>query len=180
LFSEGKTPVEVVIALDLPAQFVEAKYQEYWECKRMFELVQIYEEGKYDLHELLRLHRIIKRLGMEEHDIRNILELAKHNQLQYLQGKVHYLENQNFVLEFEKTKATNHILKLKKTIDWFEGRFNTYVAWVQQKGQVGYMDQEPRMLQGPINNALDVSYESLLGVRIGRSTWCWRIVSVFG
>jgi len=53
----------------------------------MFELVQIYEEAKYDLHELLRLHRIIKRLGMEEHDIRYIFELAKHNQLQYLQGK---------------------------------------------------------------------------------------------
>jgi mRNA-degrading endonuclease YafQ of YafQ-DinJ toxin-antitoxin module len=72
MFSEGKSPVEVVIALDLQAHYVEAKYKEYWECKRMFELVEIYE-AKYDLHELLRLHRIIKRLGMEEQDIVKVL-----------------------------------------------------------------------------------------------------------
>ena len=44
------------------------------------------------------------------------------------------------------------------------------MAWTEQKGQVGYMNQESRMLQGPINynaanlypqpnaNSLDVSY----------------------
>ena len=95
---------------------------EYWECNRMFELVQIYEEAKYNLHELLRLHRIIKRLEMEEHDIHNIFELAKYNQLQYLQGKVHCLENEIRMLEDQKTKATKHILKLNKTVDWFEGK----------------------------------------------------------
>jgi hypothetical protein len=172
LFSEGKSPVEVVIALDLPAQFVEAKYQEYWECKRMFELVQIYYEAKYDLHDLLRLHKIFKHLGMGEPDIHKVLELAKHNQLRYLQGKVEYLENEIRMLQDQKAKATNHILKLNKTTDEFEGRFNMFVSWVQQKGQVGYMNQEPRMLQGPTKynaanlypqpntnwHSLDVSY----------------------
>ena len=133
MFSEGKTPVEVVIALDLPAQFIETKYNEYWECKRMFELVEVYEEAKYDLHELLRLYRIIKRLGMQEQDIRNIFELAKHNQLQYLQGKVQSLENEIRMLEDQKTKATNHLLVLNRRIDEFEGRFNMFVPWVQQK-----------------------------------------------
>ena len=117
----------------------------------MFELVQIYEEGKYDLHDLLRLHKIIKRLGMEEQDIIKVLELAKHNQLERLQGKVQYLENEIRMLEGQKTKATNHILVLNRKIDEFEGRLNTHVPWVQQKGQVGYMNQEPRMLQGPVN-----------------------------
>jgi hypothetical protein len=151
MFSEGKTPVEVVIALDLPPQFVETLYRKYWECKRMFELADIYEEAKYDLHELLWLHRIIKRLGMEEQDIIKVLELAKHNQLQYLQWKVQHLENQVFMLELKKTKATNDVLKLSKTIDEFEERFNMYVPWLQQKGQVGYMNQESRMLEGPVN-----------------------------
>jgi hypothetical protein len=36
----------------------------------MFELAQIYQEAKYDPHDLLRLHRIFKQLGVEEHDIR--------------------------------------------------------------------------------------------------------------
>jgi hypothetical protein len=35
LFSEGKTPVEVVVALDLPADQVQAIYREFWELKGM-------------------------------------------------------------------------------------------------------------------------------------------------
>jgi FAD/FMN-containing dehydrogenase len=59
LFLEGKTPVEVVIALDLPADQVRAIYREFWELKEMHRLAQIYEEAKYDLHSLLRLHKIV-------------------------------------------------------------------------------------------------------------------------
>jgi hypothetical protein len=36
---------------------------------------------------------------MEEHDIRNVFELVKHNELQNLQWKVEYLRNEKFVLE---------------------------------------------------------------------------------
>lgn len=45
----------------------------------MYKLAQIYEEAKYDLYSLLRLNKIVKDLGMEEHDIHNVLELAKLN-----------------------------------------------------------------------------------------------------
>ncbi len=73
LFSELKTPVEVAIALDLPAAQVQAIYQEYWELDGMGRLAQIYEEAKYDLHDLLALHRTVKGLGMEKHDIKPLL-----------------------------------------------------------------------------------------------------------
>ena len=137
---------------DFPAHYVQAKYQEYWECKRMFKLVQIYEEAKYDLHDLLRLHNIFKELGVGEHDIRNVFELVKEHQLEHLQGKVEYLKNEMFVLELEKMKATNHILVLNKRIDGFQGTLNIYDSpWVQKTGEMTYMNQEPRMLQGPIN-----------------------------
>ncbi|MFY9795972.1 MAG: hypothetical protein WAJ93_09805, partial [Candidatus Nitrosopolaris sp.] len=90
LFSEGKNTVDVVIALDLPADQVRATYRQYWDLKHMYELGQIYDEAEYDLHKLLRLHKIVKDLGMEEHDVINVLELAKNNQLEYLQWKVEY------------------------------------------------------------------------------------------
>jgi len=35
----------------------------------MYKLVQIYEETKYDLHTYLRLHKIVKDLGMGEQEI---------------------------------------------------------------------------------------------------------------
>ena len=47
--------------------------------------------AKYDLHDLLRLHRIVKAPGMERHDIISAFELIKHNQLQALQWKEGYL-----------------------------------------------------------------------------------------
>ena len=120
LFSEGKTTVDVVIALDLPADEVRAIYREYWELKQMYELGQIYDEAEYDLHKLLRLHKIVKHLGMEEHDINNVLELAKDNELQYLQSKVEYLRNDVDVLEVQKARATNDILKLNRVMDEFQ------------------------------------------------------------
>jgi hypothetical protein len=42
----------------------------------MYKLAQIYEEAKYDLLSLVRLHKIVKDLGMEEHEIINVLRLA--------------------------------------------------------------------------------------------------------
>ena len=120
LFSEGKTTVDVVIALDLPADQVRAIYRQYWDLKHMYELCQIYDEAEYDLHKLLRLHKIVKGLGMEEQEIRNVLELAKNNQLEYLQWKVEYLRNDIDMLEVQKTKATNDILKLNRIIDEFQ------------------------------------------------------------
>src|SRR5215469_15890545 len=79
LFSEGKSPVEVAIALDQPGDRVRAMYREYWELTGRFELAQIYDQARSDLGGLLRLHRIIKRLGMNEHDIMKVFELAKYN-----------------------------------------------------------------------------------------------------
>ncbi|MGC1930735.1 MAG: hypothetical protein WA667_17330 [Candidatus Nitrosopolaris sp.] len=120
LFSEGKSPVEVVIALDLAADVVRAIYREYWELNGRYQLAQIYDEAKYDLYSLLRLHKIVKNLGMEEHDIIKVFELAKQNQLQRLLGKVEYLTNEIFILELQKSKSTNDILNLNRTIDQFQ------------------------------------------------------------
>jgi hypothetical protein len=63
LFSELKSPVEVAIALDLPANQVRAIYQEYLELDGMYRFASIYEV-KYDLDDLLRLQRIVKLIGL--------------------------------------------------------------------------------------------------------------------
>ncbi|MGB6529501.1 MAG: hypothetical protein WBF33_15440 [Candidatus Nitrosopolaris sp.] len=116
LFSELKTHVEVAIALDLPADQVQAIFLEYWELDGMYRLAQIYEEAKYDLHDLLKLHKIVKDLGMEKQDIINVLDLVKHNQLQSLQREVGNLRYQINTLEREKTKSMYHIFNLKSMI----------------------------------------------------------------
>ena len=87
LFSEGKNLVQVVIALDLPADEIRAIYREYWELKRMYKLAQIYEEAKYDLRTFLRLHKIVNDLGMGEQEIINVLKLANNNEVPIFTGE---------------------------------------------------------------------------------------------
>jgi DNA-binding Lrp family transcriptional regulator len=91
LFSEGMTPVQVVIALDIPPDEVHGIYREYLELNGMYDVLQIYDQirysGKYSLPTFLKLHRIVIDLGMGEQQIINVLDLANHNQLEYLQGK---------------------------------------------------------------------------------------------
>jgi hypothetical protein len=117
LFSEGKTPVEVVIALDIPAAIVQAMYREFWELKGMHKLNVIYEEKKDSLLSLLKLHKIMEEQRMTEGEVINVLKLANTNELPYLQGKVEYFRNEINNLELEKAKCTNELIVLTKRID---------------------------------------------------------------
>jgi peptidoglycan hydrolase CwlO-like protein len=64
------------------------------------------------------------------------LELAKYDELENLQWKVEYLRNEVNMLENEKWKSTNQILKLNRTIDELEG------SLAQKRGGMAYMNQE--------------------------------------
>ena len=136
LFSEGKSPVEVAILLDLGADRVRALYREYWELSGRYELAQIYDEAKKYLPSLLRLHKIVKDLGLGEKEIIKVLELAKYHELENLQWKVEYLKNEVNMLENEKWKSTNQILKLNRMIDEFEE------SLAKKRGEMAYLKQE--------------------------------------
>jgi hypothetical protein len=136
MFSEGKSPVEVAIALDQPSDRVRAMYREYWELSGRYELAELHDKAKHYLPSLLGLHKIVKDLGMKECDLINALELAKHNELELLQWKVEYLRNEVQMLENEKWNSTNQILKLNRMIDEFEG------SLAKKRGETAYMNME--------------------------------------
>ena len=85
------------------------------------------------------------------------MKLAKNNQLQYLQWKVEYLRNDIDMLEVQKANKTNDILKLNRIIDEFQS------SLPQKGGEITYMDQQPRMLKGPMpmNYSIDYSYPNI-------------------
>jgi DNA-binding transcriptional MerR regulator len=140
--SDGKTPIDVVIALNMDAGTVRVIYYHYWELKGMYELAGIYDElGADNLLDLIKIYKKFKDLGMNEHDIRKVLELVKHNELENLQWKVEYLKGERNMLEWEKTNVINHILKLNKTIDEFERRLSMYSPWLQNRGEMTHMNQ---------------------------------------
>jgi hypothetical protein len=95
----------------------------------MYELAQIYDKAKKYLPSLLRLHEIVKGLGMKEPDIINVFELAKHKVLENLQWKVEYLRNEVNMLEWEKINCTNNILKLNRIIVEFQSYLPQNGGW---------------------------------------------------
>jgi hypothetical protein len=137
LFSDFKSPIDVIIALDLPADQVQAIYQGFWELGDMHRLAQIYEEAKYDLHDLLRLHRIVKVQGMEKQDIINVLGLVKNDQLQTMQLKAQHLRDEINMLDTEKTEAKSQIFRLKRMIHEAEETL------AQKRKEMACMNQEP-------------------------------------
>jgi hypothetical protein len=141
LFSELNTPVEVAIALDLPPAEVQAMYLEYWKLEGMYGLAQIYEEAKYDVRDLLRLHRIAKVRGMEKDDIISVFDLIKHDQLDALQWKVGCLRSEINALEWKKRNSMNHLFNMERMINESEETL------AQKRGEMAYLNRECRKLR---------------------------------
>jgi hypothetical protein len=136
LFSELQSPVEVAIALDLSVDQVRTIYREYWELDGMFKLAQIYDEAKYDVHDLLELYRMVKGLGMEKQDIINVLDYVKYNQLRTLQWEAQHLRDEINMLEIEKMRFTNRIAGFKRVINELQS------SLAQKRKEMAYMDHE--------------------------------------
>ncbi|NAL78700.1 hypothetical protein [Nitrososphaera sp. AFS] len=47
MFSEGQTPTQVVIELDLPPEEVRDMYRQYLEMRKMYDFLQVYDQIKY-------------------------------------------------------------------------------------------------------------------------------------
>jgi hypothetical protein len=93
MFSEGKTPVDVVIELDLPADEVREIYRQFLELKNMYKLIEVYDEMQNYLPSLLELFRIIESRGLNKNDIVDVLMLINTGQVPFLQKKVANLTN---------------------------------------------------------------------------------------
>jgi hypothetical protein len=141
LFSELESPVEVAIALDLPAGEVREIYREYLELEGIHGLAQIYEEAKYDLYDLLRLHRIAKVRGMEKDDIISVFELIKHDLLEALQWKARCLRSEINALEWKKRNSMNHLFNMERMIN------ESDKTLAQRRGEMAYLNRECRKLQ---------------------------------
>ena len=64
LFFNGKTPIEVAIALNLRESEATEFYKEYWKLKQLHNLSMVYEEVKDDIVPFLKLYRLAKRKGI--------------------------------------------------------------------------------------------------------------------
>ena len=105
MFSEDKSPTEVLVELDLEPEEVRTILRRYLETKDMYEFLQIYEQikhsSKYSFSSFCKIYQIFEDLRMTEQQISDALRLAKHHQLDRLQWNVEYLVNDIRKLDME-------------------------------------------------------------------------------
>jgi hypothetical protein len=69
LFSKGKTPIQVAIALNLRQTEVTEFYKEYWRLKHQYDLSHIYEEIKGDIGSFLNLYKLARDLKIANNNL---------------------------------------------------------------------------------------------------------------
>ncbi len=115
LFSEGKTPLEVAIALNLRESEATKFYKEYWKLKRLHNLTLIYEETKGDIEPFLKLYRLSKAKGMSVKQVVNLLTITN-NDLPAIEERFERLRNDVDMLQFRKHTLERNLYQLNNQI----------------------------------------------------------------
>src|SRR5215203_1452730 len=106
LFSKGKTPIEVAIALDLSESETTKYYEEYLDLKQMHDLRMVYEEIGGDIAHFLKLYKLSKDAHMNPEHVVNLLQMSN-EYLPLLELRYKRLTKEIYYLESEKQKLKN-------------------------------------------------------------------------
>jgi uncharacterized protein (UPF0147 family) len=113
LFSEGKTLLEVAIALDLNEFETTKYYEEYLNLNNMHELRMVHQEIGGDIVHFLKLFRLSKKERFSPQHIVSLLKIAN-NDLSELERRYHRLKKDVVLLDLEKQKSGSQVRILSK------------------------------------------------------------------
>jgi hypothetical protein len=126
LFSEGKSPVQVAIALNIREPEVAKFYVEYWKLVQLHSLNWVYEQVKDDIRYFVKLYISAKvaRMGVEQ--VVNLLKIAN-NDLPLVEHKCERLKREVDDLEANKHNSarilqeiSDQIATMRKTLDQYQ------------------------------------------------------------
>jgi DNA-binding CsgD family transcriptional regulator len=115
LFSEGKSPVQVAIALNIREPEVARFYVEYWKLVQHHSLSRIYEEIKDDIGYFVRLYRLAKVARMSVPQVVKVLEIAN-NDLPVVEHRYDRRKREVDDLEAEKRNSARIFQELTDKI----------------------------------------------------------------
>ena len=104
LFSEGKPPIEVAIALNLNEFETRRLYEEYLDLMQMHDLKNVHDEIGLDVVHFLQLYRLSKKERMNPQRIVSLLKIAN-NDLPELERKYHRLKRDIVLLELKRQES---------------------------------------------------------------------------
>ena len=132
MFSEGKSPTDVAIALDMREHEVTQLYKESWTLKQLYDLNSIYLETKGDLGSFVKLYMLSKAAGLNAEHVVSILKLAD-NDLLRLEGKYYNLKSEVSSLEAKEEKLIRIMQDYDNQVKALGKSFDSYCRLCQEE-----------------------------------------------
>jgi hypothetical protein len=133
MFSEGKSPMEVAIALNMRESEVTQLYKESWTLKQIYDLNSIYLETKGDLASFVRLYKLSKESGLNVEHVMSILRLVDDNNLLRLEEKYHSLKLEVESLEKITKSSIRTLRDYDIQLDALGKSFDNYCQLCQEQ-----------------------------------------------
>ena len=130
LFSDGKTPLDVAIELNLREPEATRYYRQYWKLRQLYSLNMVYEEIGDDIIHIPKIHRKIRAAGMGVDQAISLIKNAN-SELPTLEEKYQKVKREVSSLEFKKLEAEKTLNDLFHQIDSLENM----VEWLQTSCQ---------------------------------------------
>jgi predicted transcriptional regulator len=115
LFSEGKTPIEVAVSLNLTQPEVTQFYREYWDLMKLQCLNKIYEDLGDEIGPFLKLYALCKSSDFDKKHVVELLRMADDN-LQGFEYRYKLLKEEVADLERRKENLQKDIKNLEEEI----------------------------------------------------------------
>jgi hypothetical protein len=128
LYSEGKRPLKVAIALNLREPEATKFYREYWKLKRLHKLNLVYEEIGDDITYFLKLYKLSKKEGVSREQVVKLLQLVDEDNAGGLAQiarwhKWRIEETHDLDMQIERSK--NYLYRLNNEIDRSRNYWNS-------------------------------------------------------
>jgi hypothetical protein len=118
LFSDGKSPIQVAVKLNLRESEVTQYYREYWCLIQIDALNRIYQEIRYDIWHVVNLYRSVKSAGMNVQHVNRLLAIAN-NHLPSVEYRYERLRREIDSLESWKLNSNRILENITKNIEHY-------------------------------------------------------------
>jgi hypothetical protein len=160
-FSDGKSPVDVAIALNLRQAEVTELYKEYWNLKNLYELNQVYEEIKGDIISFVNLYKLAKTAGMNTQHVIRLLAIAN-NYLPSVEQRYEKLKGEEASLQVGNHNSARTFKKLSDEISYLHGILDSYrSSCEEERRQMGELYQKMIRQEALVNDFQDNNEEYL-------------------
>jgi hypothetical protein len=147
LFSEGKTPLEVSINLNLRESEATKFCREYWKLNQLYNLNTVYEEVKDDIALFLKLYKLAKAKGLGIQKVVDILAIAN-NDLPAIEERFKRLRNDVSMLQSQKHTCKRNLYQLNNQVLTTSRLLNSLrISCEGERRKIGHLQNEKTRLE---------------------------------